>query len=116
MPDLEFSVEKNWKKFQEESPWALFVRSTAHDESGQKYIRNALRPSSQIYKVVKSNGKTEELQCNTCGSEIMGATVAHPIHDGPFPLSGSGQCHYEEVPYCPKCEQKPNYHGSFITP
>jgi len=36
------------------------------------------------------------------------------IWDGPFPMSGSGRCHYESVPYCPKCEEKPNIHGSPI--
>ena len=56
-----------------------------------------------------------ELKCNKCNSDIMSATVAHPIHDGPSPLSGSGRCHYEQVPYCPKCEEKPDYNGDFIT-
>ncbi len=115
MAELEFIVEEDWKKFQKESLWAAFVRSIAHDGSGQRYVRNALRPDSQIYRVVKSNGKNEELQCNTCGSDIMVATVAHPIHDGPFPLSGSGRCHYEEVPFCPKCEKEPSYSGLPIT-
>ena len=86
MPDLEFSVQGDWKKFFQESPWAAFVQSRAIGENGQEYVRNALRLDSLIYKVVKSNGKNEELQCNTCGSEIMSVTVAHPIHDGPFPL------------------------------
>ncbi|MFH1210499.1 MAG: hypothetical protein V1645_01150 [archaeon] len=53
--------------------------------------------------------------CTVCGSEVMGGTVAHPIHDGPFHLSGSGKCHYETVPYCPKCEKQPSSSGSFIT-
>ena len=42
----------------------------------------------------------------------MGAQVAHPIRDGIFPLSGSGKCKYEFVPYCPKCETEPSFHGS----
>jgi len=33
-------------------------------------------------------GKTEWV--HNCGEVLMGATVYHPIHDGPFPLSGSG--------------------------
>lgn len=49
-----------------------------------------------------------------CGTAIMGAKVAHPIWDGPFACSGSGQCHYETVPYCPKCEVEPNFHGAPI--
>jgi hypothetical protein len=51
-------------------------------------------------------------KCRDCGSDILAAKVAHPIHDGPFPLSGSGRCEYENVPYCPKCERKPSFHGS----
>lgn len=53
--------------------------------------------------------------CSKCGGGIDAENRAHPIHDGPFPLSGSGQCYYEQVPYCPKCETKPAFHGSFIT-
>ena len=49
-----------------------------------------------------------------CGTIIMSTTVAHPIWDGPFPCSGSGRCHNEIVPYCPKCEVKPNFHGAPI--
>ncbi len=63
---------------------------------------------------VKTKG-SDGYVCGTCGSEIQSTTVAHPIHDGPFPLSGSGRCEYETVPYCPKCEEKPSSSGSFIT-
>lgn len=49
-----------------------------------------------------------------CGSEIMSATVARPIWDGPFPCSGSGRCQYQDTPYCPNCETKPGFHGSPI--
>lgn len=54
--------------------------------------------------------------CKTCGSVIMAAKVAHPVWDGPFPMSGSGKCIYEEVPYCPKCEKRPECSGSLVTP
>lgn len=53
--------------------------------------------------------------CKDCGAVIMAARVAHPIHDGPFPLSGSGQCEYEVIGYCPNCEKKPSFHGTPIT-
>ena len=53
-------------------------------------------------------------KCKDCDSTILSTTVAHPIHDGPFPLSGSGRCKYEAVPYCPKCEKKPDFHGAAI--
>lgn len=52
--------------------------------------------------------------CNDCGATIMSATVAHPIHDGPFPLSGSGRVETEVVGYCPNCEKKPSFHGAPI--
>jgi len=56
----------------------------------------------------------ERWHCKECGAEILAAQVAHAIHDGPFPLSGSGECEYETVGYCPNCEKKPNYHGTPI--
>lgn len=49
-----------------------------------------------------------------CGAEIMTARRAHPIWDGPFPMSGRGRCHYEMVPYCPNCEEEPDFHGAPI--
>jgi len=58
-----------------------------------------------------STGKEGVGFTHKCGTKIMGARVAHPIWDGPFACSGSGQCHYETVPYCPKCETEPSFHG-----
>lgn len=55
-------------------------------------------------------------KCLECGSTIMSAKIAHPIWDGPFAMSGGGQVFNEEVPYCPKCDRKPNFHGSPVAP
>ncbi len=66
--------------------------------------------------LVESKGKAGVGYTHSCGTEIMGATVAHSIHDGPWPGSGSGQVHNQTVPYCPKCESKPPFHGSPIVP
>ena len=63
-------------------------------------------------KYVKQEDGT--YKCRDCGETIMAARVAHPIWDGPFPMSGSGRCDYKEVPYCPKCEKKPDFHGTPI--
>jgi len=52
--------------------------------------------------------------CKECGTAIVNVRVAHPIWDGPFPMSGSGKCEYEQVPYCPQCEEKPSFHGAPI--
>jgi len=54
--------------------------------------------------------------CWDCGEGILAAQVIHPIWDGPFPLSGSGRCSTENVPYCPKCELKPSSRGTPISP
>jgi hypothetical protein len=55
-----------------------------------------------------------EYICTVDGKVINAVKVGHPIWDGPFPMSGSGKCQYESVPYCPKHEKKPNYNGSPI--
>ena len=57
----------------------------------------------------------EDFICTKCGSEILVAEISHPIHDGPFPLSGSGKVLNEKMPFCPKCEEIPSTNGKFIT-
>ncbi len=59
----------------------------------------------------KSIDDGASFSCTKCGGNIQGVRVAHPIHDGLFFNSGSGECYYEIVPYCPSCEKKPNFHG-----
>lgn len=99
--DLEF-------KLVEDIPsWAAFQPEIAKKD-GFEYHRKI--GSDIIYKK-----NSDGFECLDCGSDILATQVAHPIHDGPFPMSGSGKCEYEPVPYCPKCEDKPNYDGSFIT-
>jgi len=66
--------------------------------------------------LTESTGDPDVGYKHKCGIEILGKTVAHPIWDGPFPLSGSGQCSSEQVPYCPQCEDEPNSNGTPITP
>lgn len=61
----------------------------------------------------EENGVTK-WTCNTCQAVIMNARVAHPVHDGPFALSGGGECEYEDIGYCPNCERKPDFHGAPI--
>ncbi len=61
--------------------------------------------------LTESEGKQGVGFTHSCGTEIMGAKVAHPVWDGPFPMSGSGQVKYTTVPYCTKCETTPDFHG-----
>lgn len=67
------------------------------------------------FVLTESKGKEGVGYTHNCGTQIMGEEVAHPVWDSPIPCSGSGRCEYETVPYCPKCETKPNFHGSPIT-
>lgn len=62
---------------------------------------------------VDSEGK---YWCRTCDGPVMTVSIAHPIHDGPFPGSGSGQVDYSYEPYCPNCEHKPSPYGAPIRP
>lgn len=114
MPDtinqLEFSVNAEWKKYAQENPWLAFLPEFAKDTNGQEFMKG--RGRSVAYKIKHENEKGEQTyECAQCGGEILSAKVAHPIWDGPAPMSGSGQCHYESVPYCPKCEKEPSFNG-----
>ena len=97
LQNLEFLLVKAEK-------WASFRPEIA--QQGERQFLRA-QGSKHIYEK-----KEDSYICTKCNTEILGARVAHAIHDGPFPMSGSGRCHYETVPYCPKCEEKPNFHGS----
>lgn len=104
---LDFSVSEEWQKFARENPWASCILETARDSKGQEIIRR--KGNNVAYR------KTDDgYMCVQCDSQIMAGRVAHPIWDGPFPMSGSGRVHNEEVPYCPKCEKESNFHGTPI--
>lgn len=104
---LEFSVSQTWQKAQKENPWLACILETATDSNGQEFIR---RKGSKI--AYRSNG--EGYVCAQCGSEILTGSVAHAIWRGFLPTSNTGKCHHEEVPYCPKCEKEPDFHGTPI--
>ena len=51
-------------------------------------------------------------KCKGCDAVIMSARVAHPIYLREMPpRHGFGRCAYEQVPYCPNCDEKPNFDG-----
>lgn len=61
---------------------------------------------------VYGDGDKYKWVCKTCNADILGATVAHPIHIARFGGAGGGECKYEEIGYCPNCERKPDFHGT----
>ena len=65
--------------------------------------------------VYKFRPGIEDFVCTKCGEDIITTQIAHTVRDGLFSLSGSGKVQREPVPYCPKCEKKPVFHGSPIT-
>jgi hypothetical protein len=51
-------------------------------------------------------------QCEKCNGVKLNKTVYDSIHDGPFPLSGSGKTLRRDVEYCPDCDPEPR--GGFL--
>ena len=92
--------------------WMKISMEFAKDESGMVYERK--KESETVYVNVK-NGYS----CLDCGVGIEAVTIYHSVHDTDdlIPLSGHGDVKEEEIPYCPNCEEKPEYiAGNFITP
>jgi rubrerythrin len=56
--------------------------------------------------------KGELYVCKDCNGAILGAVVAHPVHQHEIPGAGFGECQYETIAYCPNCEIRPNPNGS----
>lgn len=111
LEDLKFEINEEWAKHARDNPHLAFVPMFAEGRDGTNYMKGKGR--SVPYKIVSEDGQGRQTyECGQCSGEILGATVAHPVHDGLFPLSGSGEVKYETVPYCPKCEEEPSFHGS----
>jgi hypothetical protein len=70
--------------------------------------------AKERYAVLDESVEVNGEWLHRCGTVLASQVVSHPIHDGPFPLSGSGQVYRETVPYCPKCHAKPAPHGAPI--
>ncbi len=77
------------------------------EDGGVRYERK--KGSNVVYAL---NGK--DYSCLDCGTTILAVDRTHSIHDGLFPLSGSGEVAHEPIPYCPKCEKKPSSNGGFL--
>ena len=93
--------------------WKDLQPEMAKGEDGKIYLR---KKGTDFVYYANSEGKDEKYLCFGCDGNVMGANVHHSVHDGPFPLSGSGEVKSETVPYCPNCEEKPNPYGMPIDP
>lgn len=85
-------------------------RAQIETNDGLAWLRKA-NSKEQLYVASR---QTNLWNCAKCGGALLGVRVAHPIWDGPFPCSGSGQCKYEQAPYCPTCEKEPSQSGNPI--
>lgn len=66
------------------------------------------------YPILEECTRNGDDWIHKCGTTLLGARVFHPVHDGPFELSGSGRVVHEIVPYCPTCEERPSERGAPI--
>jgi rubrerythrin len=89
------------------------IRPVARDPREKPEDQKRAPGNEKNWKKVSEN--PPKWVCKDCGATIMAATVAHPIWDGPG-ASGSGECDYEKIGYCPNCEKKPGFHGAAIIP
>lgn len=48
-----------------------------------------------------------EWHCRKCHTIIASVNSIVSVHDGPFPLSGSGKTAEVGIPYCSECEEEP---------
>ena len=111
---LDFKASEEDVEFARENSWVSFVPEFAEDFDGNEFMRAQSRPSF-IYKVrsVDTEGN-RTYECTLCSNIVANARVVHPIQDGVFNKSGGGKAKYEEIPYCPVCEDKPVSPGSPI--
>ena len=87
----------------------LNFRREVAEIDGREYIRDARRKI--VYRKT-TDGKNYE--CVDCGSVIQTSGGYRPLHEGPFDGAGFGEVFREEVPYCPKCEQPPQFYTTPI--
>jgi len=104
---LEFSVSETERKFARENPWFSFVIETAQGLNGEKYQR---RRGSQI--IYQEFG--EGFKCVECDSDIKGGLVAHKVLGLPFLIGNEKEYYIGIMPYCPECEDEPDFYGSSI--
>lgn len=59
-------------------------------------------------KLYEKNPKTGEANCKKCGTVVLVATMYVSVHAKDFSeCTGFGECEPLPLPYCPKCEGKP---------
>ena len=112
LEDLKFEITPEWQEAARQNSWASHIPEFATGPQGEHYMRGKGR--TVVYKGTPTGPDSFSYSCATCNSDIMGATVSHSIWDGPGPCSGGGEVRNEVVPYCPKCEPKPNFSGTPI--
>lgn len=78
------------------------IQTVREKKEEEKYFRD----SDAIYK------------CLDCGAAILMTTVVYVFWENGFPLTGRGEYRNIKinVPYCPRCEEKPNPQGPSIVP
>ena len=119
--EAKFSKEKfedqklKWNSVTWEISGRLVPSKGLEDKENYYVIRDdhpalAAPKTSTIYVENKRDGK---VSCFGCNSKILFETVSKSIHTSGLFLSGGGRTVQDDVPYCPKCEEKPKITGGF---
>lgn len=86
-------------------------RTRPSKSRGQFYVRKKKKPE---HMYITEEESFDHLKCVTCRTTIERVEVVHKIHTSLFNLPGTEKNSYENVPYCPACERKPNPEGTPI--
>lgn len=107
---LDFRITKKWLETVSRKPWLSFLPEYAMDPEGELFMRRGV--GFPTYRAVSITDGKIKYACNSCGGPVMAATVVHLVRDGPFSFPGSERREFENIPYCPNCEEKPGTPGA----
>ena len=119
-------VKESWLKWAQENNYAFsccdqaLVWEKISDDRKDDYLLEGCYCSVCLTVRERKNGQTIYAQkeggyvCAVCETKIVEVEILHSIQDIPGAAPGHGHVHIETVPYCPKCENKPNPSGRII--
>jgi len=96
---LDFRVDEKALERAKANPETQFIPEFAKCSDGQEYMRGI--GSSIIYRAVRGEKGEINYECNRCKIPILSTRVAHTTW-------------FEDVPYCPRCEERPSSIGKQI--
>lgn len=65
--------------------------------------------NAEEYILIEDGADKAHYECPVCGEKIMIADVSK---NPPWVIAFKGDSDYNNIPYCPKCDKKPEYNGA----